>query len=61
MSNEVRELIKAIGGLAEFANILVSSLDQNGFSRAEAVSIAKEYLITMLTKKQNNQEETGNG
>ena len=57
MSKEIRELVNALGGLAEFCRILVNSLEANGFSRTEAVDMAKDYLIVTLTQKPNKQEE----
>lgn len=49
MNNDaLNSLVNGIGALGEMAGMLVKSLVQNGFTRAEAVSMTKDILIEMI-------------
>lgn len=46
--NLLENVIDAIGSLAEILRMFVEQLQRNGFSRQEAVQLARDYMIHML-------------
>lgn len=49
MNNDaLNSLVNGIGALGEMAGMLLKSLTQNGFTRSEAVSMAKDMMIEMI-------------
>lgn len=50
-NNALNSLVNGIGALGEMAGMLVESLTKNGFTRSEAVSMAKDMIIEMIKTK----------
>lgn len=51
MSEEIKNMIAAIGSVCEIASIMRDNLIKNGFTRQEAVSIVSNYVVNLLTQK----------
>lgn len=54
MSDDVKNLVLAIGAIAETTGLLRDGLMKSGFTREEAVDICKTYISTALTNAANN-------
>ena len=45
---QIKQFVNGIGALSETAGMLMNSFMKNGFSREEAISLAKEFLISVF-------------
>lgn len=57
MREDVRELIMAIGAVAEMCGELYRQLIKNGFTEAQALYMTRDYLVTTLTPTKNKEEQ----
>lgn len=58
MREEVKELITAVGAMAEYMALLRDELMKNGYTRKEAVELTKAYLLEFA--KPNNDDKENN-
>lgn len=45
---QIKQFVNGIGALGETAGMLMNSFMKNGFSREEAISLTKEFLISVF-------------
>ena len=57
MNDELKNLINAVGVLAEMMRLLREELLKNGFSRSETLYLVSAFMQTQLKSNNNNQEE----
>lgn len=56
MNNEVKEMLAAVGSLAEMAGFYRDQLLKQGFTREEAIKIVREWLINMMKLTQTEED-----
>lgn len=54
MDNQLENFIETIGSMAEMAAIIREALIKNGFTRSEAVSIASNFITSMMRNAGGN-------
>lgn len=54
MNDDVKQLVTAIGALAETCCEFTKQLQKNGYSRAEAVALTHTYLKTIVTQNKED-------
>lgn len=54
MDNQLENFIETIGSMAEMAAIIREALIKNGFTRSEAVDIASNFIISMISNAGGN-------
>lgn len=57
MNEELKNLINAVGVLAEMMRLLREELYKNGFNRQETLYLVAEFMKSQLKTNNNNQEE----
>ena len=57
MNEELKNLITAVGILAELMRLLREELLKNGFTRQETMYLVAEFMKHQIKPKNNNQEE----
>ena len=57
MSEELKNLINAVGALAELMRLFRDELLKNGFSNQETMYLVGEFMKNQLKTNNNNQEE----
>lgn len=54
MNDEVKQLITAVGAMAEMLSEFTKQLQKNGYSRAEAVALTHTYLKTIVIQNKED-------
>lgn len=57
LNEETKQFLSAVGGLAEILSYFRNQCIENGFTRAEALSLCKTYLLATLNSSQHKSEE----
>ena len=54
---EIKNLLDTIGAIVEIADFLKNQLIEKGFTREEAFSICKEFIIRQMTSGSTKSED----
>lgn len=57
MNNKAKELVTAIGAMAESLGLFRRELERSGFDREESIMLCNTYLRTLLTQNNGGQSE----
>lgn len=56
MNEQAKQLVLAMGALAELCAELYRQLIKNGFNEKQALDLVGKYLIATITPKQNKED-----
>lgn len=58
MNEEMKNVLQAVGLACEMASLIREQMEQNGFTRDEAVAVAGSYILSVLNPRGGDSCET---